>query len=183
MSGRIEVIAGCMFSGKTEELIRRLRRVVSAKQPVLLVKPSIDDRYSDKEVVSHSDYRMSAQPIRTLRPERIAELWEEVGCPLTLGIDEGQFFPGLAPVVEGLAARGVRVLVAGLDLDYRGGPFLDPKLLALAEDVTKLTAVCMTCGSPANRTQRLSGGTERVEVGAAEAYEARCREHWTGGAQ
>jgi thymidine kinase len=139
-----------MFSGKTEELIRRLRRVVLAKQDILLVKPSIDDRYSEDEVVSHSDYRLPATVVPTNNG------WSR------------------------LARDGVRVIVAGLDLDYEGKPFLDPTLLAIAEEVTKLTAVCITCGHPATKTQRLSGGKERVEVGAKGQYEARCRLHWTG---
>jgi len=180
MPGRIEIVCGCMFSGKTEELIRRLRRVVLARQKVLLVKPSIDDRYSEGEVVSHSDFRMEALNASPKDPWEIVKVWLERGQPATVGIDEGQFFEELLPVVERLANGGARVIVAGLDLNYRGEPFLDPELLSIAEDVEKLTAVCMTCGRPASRTQRLSGGTDLIEVGAAESYEARCREHWTG---
>jgi thymidine kinase len=169
-----------MFSGKSEELLRRVKRVQLARQPVLLFKPSIDERYSKDEVVSHSGYRMEAVNVPPDDPSYLLQRWTAVGQPSTLGIDEGQFFVGLAPLVEGLAHRGVRVIIAGLDLDYEGKPFLDPNLMAVAEDVTKLTAVCMTCGEPATRTQRLSGGEDLVEVGAAGAYEARCRAHWTG---
>jgi thymidine kinase len=170
-----------MFCGKTEELIRRLRRVTFAKQGVLLVKPAIDNRYSEDEVASHAGARMTAHPIKDGDPGRILDLWEEFDRPPNVGIDEGQFFSDLVPVLEHLIAAGCRVIVAGLDLDYRGRSFLDPEILSLAEDVTKLTAVCMKCGRPATKTQRLTGGTSQVEVGAVGQYEARCRFHWTAG--
>lgn len=179
-AGWVEVIAGCMFSGKTEELLRRLRRVSIARKRVLIIKPAIDTRYSETEVVSHSDYRMEAVSVPGSDSWEIVKKWIELDRPPVVGIDEGQFFQDLPEVVERIAAEGTRVIVAGLDLDFQGKPFLDPGLLAIAEDVTKLTAVCMTCGRPASRTQRLSGGTDLVEVGAQGQYEARCRTHWTG---
>ena len=178
MAGRIEVICGCMFSGKSEELLRRLRRVHIAKQGVLLIKPRVDDRYSDSEVVSHSAFRMEAIPVPGEDPWEIVKLWLGQGEPPVVGIDEGQFFEDLTPVVQRLVRGGSRVIIAGLDLDYRGEPFLAPELLSLAERVDKLTAVCVVCGGPATRTHRLSGGTERVEIGASDRYDARCREHW-----
>lgn len=177
--GWVEVICGCMFSGKTEELIRRMRRVVLARQDVLLVKPSIDDRYSKDEVVSHSDFRMPAVNVQPDQSGKILDYWVERGSPGTVGIDEGQFFTDLLPVVKSLTGRGVRVLIAGLDLDYEGKPFLSPSLLSIAEDVSKLTAVCMVCGAPASRTQRLTGVRDLIDVGASESYEARCRNHWS----
>lgn len=181
MIGRgIEVVCGCMFSGKTEELLRRLRRVTLAKQQIALFKPAIDDRYSETEVVSHSNYRMSATTIPTSDPWRMTEHWKKHGRPATVGIDEGQFFEDLPALAEWFSKEGSRVIVAGLDLDYRGEPFLDPRILSIAGDVSKLMAVCMKCGAPASRTQRISGGGERIEVGAADKYEARCLAHWSG---
>jgi thymidine kinase len=179
MAGRIEVVCGCMYSGKTEELLRRMRRAVIAKQKVLLIKPSMDDRFSETEVVSHSEYRM---PAVNMHPEtdELGDLWEDHGRPQVVGIDEGQFLDIGHLDVELLADHGARVIVAGLDMDYRGRPFLSPSLLAVAEEVKKLTAVCHRCGAPATRTQRLSGEEEVKVLGGAGKYEARCREHWTG---
>jgi len=179
-TGWVEVICGCMFAGKSEEMLRRLRRVTIAKQEILLVKPKIDDRYSETEVVSHSGFRMKACSIPGSDPWEIVKVWLEVGKPPVVGIDEGQFFQDLPEVVERIASDGSRVIVAGLDLDYLGRPFLAPSVLSMAEDVTKLTAVCMTCGGPASRTQRLTGGDALIEVGGEGQYEARCRAHWTG---
>ena len=175
----IEVVCGCMFSGKTESLILRLRRFELAKQPILLVKPAVDVRFSKTEAVSHSGYRMDALPIAGGDPWEIVKHWIALDKQCVVGIDEAQFFEGITPVVERLSQE-TRVIVAGLDLDYEGRPFLDPALLSVAESVTKLSAVCVTCGDAAHRTQRLSGGTDRVEVGASEQYEARCLTHWTG---
>lgn len=184
--GWVEIIAGCMYSGKSEELLRRLRRVQLAKKPFLLYKPAIDDRYSKTEVVSHSGYRMEAHTILpgvkgTLDEyEAIMTLWHERDCPSVVGFDEAQFFNALTAPIESLVAKGVHVILAGLDLDYQGQPFLDPTFFSIAEEVTKLTAVCMTCGRPASRTQRVSGGESLVEVGGTGHYEARCRSHWNG---
>lgn len=172
-SGWIEVITGCMFSGKSEELIRRLRRAIIARQRVQVFKPVIDQRYSVTEVVSHSGFRLEA--------ERVAQA-EEVLRRLdarteVIGIDEAQFFDeALVRVCSHLANLGKRVVVAGLDMDFRGLPFGPmPQLLAIAEEVEKVHAICARCGAPAAYTQRLSEQQEQVVVGANELYEARCR--------
>ncbi|HEB84968.1 MAG TPA: thymidine kinase, partial [Bacteroidetes bacterium] len=174
-SGWVEVICGCMFSGKTEELIRRLRRAEIAGQQVVVFKPVIDDRYAEVEVVSHSELRLPSLPVRTVR-----EIEEQVGDAQVIGIDEAQFIQGdLFHLVRRLADRGRRVIVAGLDTDYRGEPFEPmPQLMCEAEFVTKTMAVCHRCGAPAHRTQRIGGGTERVIVGGKALYEARCRSCW-----
>ena len=172
-SGWIEVIAGSMFSGKSEELIRRLRRAQIARQKVQVFKPALDDRYSEEEVVSHSAQRIAS--------ERVTRAQEILACvrPDTqvVGIDEAQFLDlDLVAVCERLANSGVRVIVAGLDQDYRGLPFEPvPQLLAVAEYITKTRAICVRCGQPALRSQRLSASTERVVVGAGDTYEPRCR--------
>jgi thymidine kinase len=172
-TGSIEVICGSMFSGKSEELIRRLRRAKIARQKVIAFKPRIDDRYDDEDIVSHDDRR-----IESIRVSNAREVLDYVD-PGTqvVGIDEGQFLGDELPAVcEKLANEGVRVIVAGLDQDYTGRPFEPmPALLAIAEYITKTLAVCMKCGRPANRTQRIIPSRERVVVGASEAYEARCR--------
>jgi thymidine kinase len=171
--GWIEVIAGSMFSGKSEELIRRLRRARIARLRVQVFKPDIDDRFSKEHIVSHSEMRHESVAVRTA-----AELLERVE-PATevVGIDEGQFFDkDLVEVVNTLAGRGVRVIVAGLDQDYTGRPFDPmPQLLAVAEYITKTHAICVRCGQPANYSQRIVEVEGQVVVGAGEAYEARCR--------
>lgn len=171
-TGWIEVIAGCMFSGKTEELIRRIRRAEIARQKVAIFKPKIDNRYSADHIVSHSETKLKSTVVE--RPFEILELTRDAQV---VGIDEGQFFDmGLIDVAEHLANRGKRVIIAGLDQDYRGRPFEPmPQLLAIAEYITKTLAICVVCGNPADRTQRTTGANERVLVGAKEAYEARCR--------
>jgi thymidine kinase len=172
-TGWIEVICGSMFSGKTEELIRRLKRAVYGKQRVQVFKPALDVRYDELQVVSHSQLRLVATPVG-----QAGEILHQVRPDTeVVGIDEVQFLgPEALPVIEALANRGVRVICAGLDQDYLGRPFEPmPQLMALAEYVTKELAICVVCGNPANRTQRLTDSTERVVVGAAEAYEARCR--------
>jgi thymidine kinase len=171
--GWIEVIAGSMFSGKSEELIRRLRRAQIAKQRVQIFKPAIDVRYSQDQIVSHSDMKIPSEPVNTS-----AELLARVAADTeVVGIDEGQFFDAELPaVVIRLANEGKRVIVAGLDQDYLGKPFEPmPQLLAIAEYITKTLAICMVCGGPANHTQRLVASKERVLVGASGTYEARCR--------
>ena len=170
--GWIEVICGSMFSGKTEELIRRLRRAEIAKQKVEIFKPKLDTRYDEYHLVSHSDQRIASIAVR--KAEEILDL---VGDAEVLGIDEAQFFGAeLVRVCEELANRGKRVIVAGLDQDYRGNPFEPiPQLLAVAEVITKTLAICVKCGAPANRTQRITQESDRVVVGAADKYEARCR--------
>lgn len=171
-TGWIEVICGCMFSGKTEELIRRLRRAEIAKQKVAVFKPKIDTRYSAEHIVSHSEQALVSQVVEdaSLIPERAQEAQ-------VIGVDEGQFFKlNLVDVCEQLANRGKRVIVAGLDQDYRGKPFEPmPQLLAVAEYITKTLAICVVCGNPADRTQRKTQQHDRVVVGAKDIYEARCR--------
>jgi thymidine kinase len=182
LSGRIEVVAGCMFSGKSEELIRRLKRAQIARQKVIALKSSLDDRYGLETITSHSGSRLESALVSS--PSDVLRIVEEKQIEV-VGIDEVQFFDsGIIGVVEYLAGKGVRVILAGLDQDFRGEPFGPmPELLALAEEVTKLTAVCMVCGKPATRTQRIVNGRPAryddpvVMVGAAESYEARCREH------
>lgn len=172
-SGWIEVITGSMFSGKSEELIRRLRRAQIARRKVQIFKPIIDVRYSDIHIVSHSEMKIPSQAVKSAG-EILASV--EIDTEV-VGIDEGQFFDqDLVRVVNRLADDGMRVIIAGLDMDYLGRPFEPmPLLLAIAEDITKTRAICMKCGSPATYTQRLIDSKERVVVGAAGAYEARCR--------
>lgn len=172
-AGWVEVIAGSMFSGKSEELIRRLRRAKIARQKVQVFKPDIDSRFSDDHIVSHSEMRHESSRIRTAA-EILAKV--ERGTEV-VGIDEGQFFDEeLVDVANELARRGVRVIIAGLDQDYTGQPFEPmPQLLAIAEHITKTHAICMKCGQPANYSQRTFESEERVAVGAADKYEARCR--------
>ena len=172
-AGWIEVIAGSMFSGKSEELIRRLRRARIARQKVQVFKPVIDSRFSDNHIVSHSEMRHESSNIRTA-----AEIMGNVDPDTeVVGIDEGQFFDEeLVNVANELARRGVRVIIAGLDQDYTGKPFEPmPQLLAIAEYITKTHAICMRCGQPANYSQRTFESEERVAVGASDKYEARCR--------
>lgn len=190
--GHLEVIVGPMFSGKSEELIRRLTRAVIARQNVQVFKPALDDRYHESAVASHAGRSVHAVAVRgaadirahlsgegTLLPSGAADL------PDVVGIDEVQFMdPDLVPLVLELADAGVRVILAGLDLDFRAEPFgFMPDLLARAESVEKLTAICTVCGAPATRSQRLIGGQPAraddpvVLVGALESYEARCRVH------
>lgn len=172
-TGWIEVVVGSMFSGKTEELIRRVKRAEIAKQRVQVFKPRIDKRYSAEEVASHSDQRAHSCVVDAASD--ILELLED--NTRVVGIDEGQFFDSaLVDVCQKLANRGIRVIVAGLDTDWRGLPFEPmPQLMAIAESVLKCNAICAVCGGTASRTQRLSASMERVAVGAADSYEARCR--------
>jgi thymidine kinase len=162
-----------MFSGKSEELIRRLRRTVIARKRVQVFKPAIDTRYSDNEIVTHADARMQCESVNSAA-EILARIdWRTQ----VIGVDESNFFgPDLVPVVSQLADSGKQVLVAGLDTDYMGRPFPPmPDLLALAESITKTLAVCMRCGNPAKHTQRLIASDALILVGSADAYEARCR--------
>jgi len=172
-TGWIEVIAGSMFSGKSEELIRRLRRAKIARQKVQVFKPEIDSRFSQDHIVSHSEMRHESANIRSAS-EVLAKVEPDTEV---VGIDEGQFFDNeLVNVANTLAQRGVRVIIAGLDQDYTGKPWEPmPQLLAVAEYITKTHAICMKCGQPANYSQRIFESDERVAVGAAGMYEARCR--------
>lgn len=180
-SGRIEVICGSMFSGKTEELIRRIRRAQIAHQKVQVFKPAIDNRYHEMYVTSHNGQDHAAQTIQ--RAEEILIACES--DTTVVAIDEAQFLDSdVIEVVEILAAKGMRVILSGLDLDFRGKPFGPmPDLLCIAEEVQKLHAICMECGEDASRTQRLVNGEPAyyddpiIMVGASESYEARCREH------
>ncbi len=170
--GWIEVIAGCMFSGKTEELIRRLRRAKIAKQKVQIFKPRIDNRYSISDIVSHSE-----QSLPSILIDDIKEIFLYAKDAEVIGIDEAQFFSNdIVEVCNKLASEGKRIIVAGLDQDYRGVPFEPmPQLLAIAEYITKTLAICVVCGNPADKTQRKTTSAERVVVGASDIYEARCR--------
>jgi thymidine kinase len=171
--GWIEVITGSMFSGKSEELIRRLRRAQIARQKVQIFKPRIDNRYGEGQIVSHSDMRIASETVSS------SDELVRLVAPDTdvVGIDEGQFFDANLPAAcNTLADSGKRVIVAGLDQDYLGRPFEPmPQLLAIAEYITKTLAICVVCGDPANHTQRLVASSDRVLVGATGVYEARCR--------
>ena len=171
-TGWIEVIVGCMFSGKTEELIRRLRRAEIARQKVVVFKPKIDNRYSSDHIVSHSEAKL-----KSLVVESSKEIEQLAADAQVIGIDEGQFFDaGIVDVAERLANQGKRVVIAGLDQDYRAKPFEPmPQLLSIAEYITKTLAICVVCGNPADRTQRTTASKELVLVGAKDSYEARCR--------
>lgn len=179
--GSIEVITGSMFCGKTDELIRRLRRATIARQKVQVFKPALDIRYSVEKVKSHAGNEFGAIPIQFAR-----EILEKTESDTTVvAVDEAQFFDDeLIQVIQQLAERNIRVIVAGLDTDFRGEPFGPmPIIMAIAEDVDKLHAICMVCGEPASRTQRLVDGEPAkyhdpiVIVGTYELYEARCRAH------
>jgi thymidine kinase len=172
-TGWIEAICGPMFSGKSEELIRRLRRASIARKRVQVFKPAIDTRYGSGEIVTHGDVRMSSEPANTA--DEILDLldWRTQ----VVGIDESNFFDSrLVDVASKLADSGKQVIIAGLDTDYMGRPFTPmPDLLAVAESITKTLAICMRCGNPAKHTQRLIESEELILVGASDAYEARCR--------
>lgn len=171
-SGWVEVICGPMFCGKTEELIRRLRRAQIAKQRVAIFKPKVDNRYADTAIVSHN-----RESLESFMVESPREILEHSYDAQVIGIDEAQFFDEtLFPVVKKMANGGKRVILAGLDRDFRAQPFgVMPLLLTEAEYVTKLLAICMKCGSPANFSQRLSAEKGQVVVGETDKYEARCR--------
>jgi thymidine kinase len=179
--GSVEVVCGSMFSGKTEELIRRLKRAAIARQKIQVFKPAIDDRYHAEKVTSHDGMFFDAIPVKNSK-----EILINVHPDTTVvGLDEGNFLDdGIVDVVNQLAEKGIRVIIAGLDMDFRGEPFgCMPVLMARAEKVEKLQAICMVCGEPASRTQRLIDGRPAnfndpvIVVGAAEMYEARCRKH------
>jgi thymidine kinase len=172
-TGWIEVICGPMFSGKSEELIRRLRRAMIARRRVQVFKPSLDNRYSDGEIVSHADSRLPSLTVDSA-PDILTMLdWRTQ----VVGIDESNFFGGrLVEVATQLADSGKQVIIAGLDTDYMGRPFPPmPELLCVAESITKALAICMRCGNPAKHTQRLVESADLIVVGAAGMYEARCR--------
>lgn len=180
-TGSIEVICGSMFCGKTEELIRRVRRAAIARQEVQVFKPQIDDRYSIQHVTSHTGQNIEARPLSS--SNEISEFLSKTTT--VVAIDEAQFFDeGIVGIVQQLASTGIRIILAGLDTDFRGEPFgAMPQLMCIAEEVTKLHAICVVCGEDACRTQRLVNGNPAryhdpiILVGAHEAYEARCRKH------
>ncbi len=171
-SGWIEVICGSMFSGKTEELIRRLRRASIANQDVLIIKPLRDIRYDKEMIVSHDSNALPSVPVASSR-----EISKHIDACTVIGIDEAQFFDeGLVAICEDLALKGIRVIVAGLDMDYRGKPFGPmPGLLAVAEYITKVHAICPHCGTLATHSYRLSEEEEQIVLGEKEKYEPRCR--------
>lgn len=171
--GCIEVVCGSMFSGKTEELIRRLRRAQFANQKIAIFKPQIDTRYSDMEVVSHDLHKITSTPIKV--PMEMLSVDPEIEV---VGIDEAQFFDyTLVEACQQLANRGIRVIAAGLDTDYLGKPFGPmPLLMAVAEDVQKVHAICVKCGNLANHSHRLSKSKELVVLGEKDTYEPLCRE-------
>jgi thymidine kinase len=171
--GWIEIICGPMFSGKSEELIRRLRRAMIARKRVEVFKPTIDNRYSDDEIVSHGDLRMKSQVVKEAKEITDRIDWRSE----VVGIDEANFMgEDLVAVAQRLADSGKQVIIAGLDTDYMGRPFPPmPDLLALSESITKTLAICVRCGNPAKHTQRLRGSEDLIVVGAADMYEARCR--------
>jgi len=175
-TGWIEVICGSMFSGKTEELIRRIRRAQIARLRVAIVKPAVDTRHTGDRIVSHSGFSLPSVTI-----QHACDIPATIGDVDVVGIDEAQFFDDdLVDTCETLADHGRRVIVAGLDQDYLGQAFEPmPRLLAVAEYITKTLAICVVCGNPANRTQRVAQRSERVLVGASELYEARCRACFT----
>jgi thymidine kinase len=186
-TGRVEVIAGSMFSGKTEELIRRVRRAQLGRQPVQAFKPVTDDRYDKSRIVSHGDVSVvgqyQSQSIDAVPVESSQEIPGLLrAVTKVVAIDEAQFFDaGIVKVVNRLADEGRRVIVAGLDQDFRGEPFGPmPQLMAVAEDVRKVRAVCTKCGADACRSQRVTGGDAQVQVGGENAYEARCRACYKG---
>ena len=172
-TGWIEVICGSMFSGKTEELIKRIRRAEYAKQKIIVFKPIIDNRYDEINIVSHSQMQAPSIPIN-----QADEIYQHINDDTeVVAIDEAQFFDeSLIEICNDLADKGKRVIVAGLDQDYKGQPFgCMPQLLAIAEYVTKNLAICLKCGNPANRTQRTIHSSEQILVGSTDSYEARCR--------
>jgi len=172
-NGCIEVVCGSMFSGKTEELIRRLRRAQFANQKIAIFKPTVDNRYSEVEVVSHDFHKISSTPIHD--PAEMLKVGPEIQV---VGVDEAQFFDeSLVDVCQQLADRGVRVIVAGLDTDYLGLPFGPmPRLMAVAEDVQKVHAICVRCGALANHSHRLSKSQDLVLLGEKDVYEPLCRD-------
>ena len=171
--GRIEVVCGSMFSGKTEELIRRMKRAVFAHQKVEIFKPAIDTRYSDEDVVSHDSNSIRSTPVES--SASILLLSSDIDV---VGIDEAQFlYDGLVDVCNQLANRGVRVIIAGLDMDFKGVPFGPiPALCAIADDVTKVHAICVKCGNHAYLSHRIVSGDKRVMLGEQTEYEPLCRE-------
>jgi thymidine kinase len=174
--GHLEVICGPMFSGKTEELIRRIRRSQIARQKVQIFKPAVDTRYGETQVVSHSAQSIDSTPVA--KSIDILQLVKD--ATRVVAIDEVQFFDAeIISVVEKLTARGLRVIAAGLDLDYRAKPFGPmAELLAMADSVAKIQAICTICGAPATRTQRLVNSEDQFLLGEMKTYEARCRAHY-----
>lgn len=177
MKGWIEVIAGSMYSGKTEELIKRVRRAQFAKLKTQVFKPALDDRYHEQNVSSHDQTQIQAIPLQSIH-----DVWKFLDSDTqVVGFDEGQFLSSdFVQIVKDIAARGIRVIIAGLDMDWKGQPFEPiPTLMAIAEEVTKPRAICTQCGNLASYTQKLRGSTSQIEIGSQNNYEARCRQHFS----
>jgi thymidine kinase len=177
MQGWIEVIAGSMYSGKTEELIRRIRRAQFAKQKTQVFKPSLDNRYHETNVSSHDQNQINAIPLKSIH-----DVWQHLDSSTqVVGFDEGQFLTqDFVEVAQLLTQKGIRVIIAGLDMDWKGQPFEPiPTLMAIAEDVMKPRAICTVCGNLASYTQKLRGTNSKVEIGSQDNYEARCRQHFS----
>lgn len=175
--GWIEVIAGSMYSGKTEELIKRVRRAQFAKLKTQMFKPALDNRYHDVNISSHDQTMIQAIPLKSIH-----DVWSYLQTDTqVVGFDEGQFLTqDFVQIAKDIAARGVRVIIAGLDMDWKGQPFEPiPTLMALAEEVTKPRAICTVCGSLASYTQKLRGSSSQIEIGSQDTYEARCRLHFS----
>ena len=177
MTGWIEVIAGSMYSGKTEELIKRIRRAQFAKLKTQVFKPAMDNRYHETKVSSHDQNQIHAIPLNS-----IEEVWDHLEADTqVVGFDEGQFLTAaLVDIAKQLTAKGMRVIIAGLDMDWKGQPFEPiPTLMAIAEDVSKPRAICTVCGELASYTQKLRGSSSQIEIGSQDNYEARCRRHFS----
>lgn len=175
--GWIEVIAGSMYSGKTEELIKRVRRAQFAKQKTQVFKPALDNRYHETNVSSHDKNQINAIPLKSIH-----DVWSYLEPDTqVVGFDEGQFLSNdLIAIAKELASKGKRVIIAGLDMDWKGQPFEPiPTLMAIAEDVSKPRAICTVCGSLASYTQKLRGSSSQIEIGSQDNYEARCRQHFS----
>lgn len=175
--GWIEVIAGSMYSGKTEELIKRVRRAQFAKQKTQVFKPSLDNRYHETNVSSHDQNQINAIPLKSIH-----DVWDHLNADTqVVGFDEGQFLSqDFIAIAKDLASRGMRVIIAGLDMDWKGQPFEPiPTLMAIAEDVSKPRAICTVCGNLASYTQKLRGSSSQIEIGSQDNYEARCRQHFS----
>ena len=175
--GWIEVVAGSMYSGKTEELIKRVRRAQFAKLKTQVFKPALDNRYHDVNVSSHDQTMIQAIPLKSIH-----DVWNHLKPDTqVVGFDEGQFLTqDFVQIAKDIAARGVRVIIAGLDMDWKGQPFEPiPTLMAIAEEVTKPRAICTVCGNLATYTQKLRGSSSQIEIGSQDNYEARCRAHFS----
>lgn len=188
-NGRIEVICGPMFSGKTEELIRRLKRLKYSRTEFLLFKPKVDTRYDEYNIVTHDNQSLISMPVQDAA--EILEIWNANKDIRVIAIDEAQFFlikeaegkPNLVRVVQEMKKHGCRLILNGLDMDFLGNPFgLMPELMAISDNITKLTSVCVICGKEAHMTYKMKPSLDQVELGSTDKYQSRCFEHWLAGA-